>query len=92
MDRSTLCWGGESHGYITALLADINMHCCNELLCGDQKTRYFSVVRFYTHSGPMRATLRLDDNICEAVRSLAAIERTRVGKGLSRLARRARYG
>jgi len=37
----------------------------------------------------MRTTLHLDDDIYEAVRSLAAIERTSVGKVLSRLARRA---
>lgn len=37
----------------------------------------------------MRTTLHLDDDIYEAVRSLAAIERTSVGRVLSRLARRA---
>ena len=37
----------------------------------------------------MRTTLHLDDDIYEAVRSLASIERTSVGKILSRLARRA---
>jgi hypothetical protein len=37
----------------------------------------------------MRTTLHLDDDIYEAVRSLAAIERTSVGKVLCRLARRA---
>jgi hypothetical protein len=37
----------------------------------------------------MRTTLHIDDDIYEAVRSLAAIERTSVGKVLSRLARRA---
>lgn len=37
----------------------------------------------------MRTTIHLDDDIYEAVRSLAAIERTSVGKILSRLARRA---
>lgn len=37
----------------------------------------------------MRTTIHLDDDIYEAVRSLAAIERTSVGKVLSRLARRA---
>jgi len=37
----------------------------------------------------MRTTLHIDDDIYEAVRSLAAIERTGVGKVLSRLARRA---
>jgi hypothetical protein len=37
----------------------------------------------------MRTTLHLDDDVYEAARSLAAIERTSVGKILSRLARRA---
>jgi hypothetical protein len=37
----------------------------------------------------MRTTLHIDDDIYNAVRSLAAIERTSVGKILSRLARRA---
>jgi hypothetical protein len=37
----------------------------------------------------MRTTLHIDDDIYEAVRSLASIERTSVGKVLSRLARRA---
>ncbi len=37
----------------------------------------------------VRTTLHLDDDIYEAVRSLAAIERTSVGKVLSRLVRRA---
>jgi len=37
----------------------------------------------------MRTTLHLDDDIYDAVRSLAEIERTTVGKVLSRLARRA---
>jgi hypothetical protein len=37
----------------------------------------------------MRTTLHLDDDIYEAVRSLAAIERTSVGKVLCRLVRRA---
>jgi len=37
----------------------------------------------------MRTTLHIDDDIYEAARSLAAIERTTVGKVLSRLARRA---
>ncbi len=37
----------------------------------------------------MRTTLHIDDDIYEAVRSLAAIERTSVGKVMSRLARRA---
>jgi hypothetical protein len=36
----------------------------------------------------MRTTLHLDDDIYEAARSLAAIERTSIGKVLSRLARR----
>lgn len=37
----------------------------------------------------VRTTLHLDDDIYEAVRSLAAIERTSVGKVLCRLVRRA---
>jgi hypothetical protein len=37
----------------------------------------------------MRTTLHIDDDIYNAARSLAAIERTSVGKVLSRLARRA---
>jgi hypothetical protein len=37
----------------------------------------------------MRTTLHLDDDVYEAVRSLAALERSSVGKVLSRLARRA---
>jgi hypothetical protein len=37
----------------------------------------------------VRTTLHLDDDVYEAVRSLAAIERTSIGKVLSRLARRA---
>ena len=37
----------------------------------------------------MRTTLHLDDDVYEAARALAAIERTSVGKVLSRLARRA---
>jgi hypothetical protein len=37
----------------------------------------------------MRTTLHIDDDIYEAVRSLAAIERSSVGKVLSKLARRA---
>ncbi|MCX6551506.1 MAG: antitoxin [Acidobacteria bacterium] len=37
----------------------------------------------------MRTTLHIDDDIYEAARSLAAIERSSVGKVLSRLARRA---
>ncbi len=37
----------------------------------------------------MRTTLHLDDDVYEAVRSLAAIERSSIGKILSRLARRA---
>jgi hypothetical protein len=37
----------------------------------------------------MRTTLHIDDDIYDAARSLAAIERTSVGKILSRLARRA---
>jgi hypothetical protein len=41
------------------------------------------------HSVAMRTTLHLDDDVYEAVRSLAAIERSSVGKILSRLARRA---
>lgn len=41
------------------------------------------------HSRYVRTTLHIDDDIFAAVRSLAAIERTSVGKVLSRLARRA---
>jgi len=37
----------------------------------------------------MRTTLHLDDDVYEAVKSLAAIDRSSVGKILSRLARRA---
>ena len=37
----------------------------------------------------MRTTLHIDDDIYEAARSLAAIERSSVGKVLSQLARRA---
>lgn len=37
----------------------------------------------------MRTTLHIDDDIYETARSLAAIERTSVGKVLSMLARRA---
>jgi hypothetical protein len=44
---------------------------------------------FSIYIPPMRTTLHIDDDIYEAVRSLAAIERTGVGKVLSRLARRA---
>jgi len=36
----------------------------------------------------MRTTLHLDDDVYEAARSMAAIERTSVGKVVSRLARR----
>jgi hypothetical protein len=36
----------------------------------------------------MRTTLHVDDDVYEAARSLAAIERTTVGKVVSRLARR----
>jgi hypothetical protein len=39
--------------------------------------------------GIMRTTIHLDDDVYEAVRSLAVIERTTAGKVLSRLARRA---
>ena len=49
----------------------------------------FDLMMFCAESGPMRTALRLDNNICEAVRTLAAIERTCVGKVLSRLARSA---
>jgi len=38
---------------------------------------------------PMRTTLHIDDDIYAAVRSLAAIERTSVGKVISTLVRRA---
>lgn len=37
----------------------------------------------------MRTTLHIDDDVYDAVRSLAAIERSSVGKVLSQLARRA---
>ena len=37
----------------------------------------------------MRTTLHIDDDIYDTVRSLAAIERSSVGKVLSQLARRA---
>jgi hypothetical protein len=37
----------------------------------------------------VRTTLHIDDDVYEAARSLAALERTTVGKILSRLARRA---
>jgi hypothetical protein len=36
----------------------------------------------------MRTTLHIDDDVYEAARSLAAIERSSVGKVISRLARR----
>jgi len=45
------------------------------------------MLRPYTR--PMRTTLHIDDDIYEAARSLAAIERSSVGKVLSQLARRA---
>ncbi len=44
---------------------------------------------FSSYIRHMRTTLNLDDDIYQAARSLAAIERTSVGKILSMLARRA---
>jgi len=41
------------------------------------------------HALTVRTTLHLDDDVYEAVKSLAAIDRSSVGKILSRLARRA---
>jgi hypothetical protein len=42
---------------------------------------------FYTHF--MRTTLHIDDDLYEAARSMAALQRTSVGKVISALVRRA---
>lgn len=50
---------------------------------------HLDIMMLQCHALVMRTTLHLDDDIYEAVRSLAAIDRSSVGKVLSRLARRA---
>ena len=50
---------------------------------------HLDIMMLRCHTPVMRTTLHLDDDVYEAERSLAAIDRSSVGKILSRLARRA---
>jgi hypothetical protein len=50
---------------------------------------HLDIMMFSSYIRLVRTTLHIDDDLYEAARSLAAIERTSVGKVISRLARRA---